>query len=209
MNLFIPEIGTKLKLTNSWNFNLFNEYRNSSFLKFIDPYNKIVDSVKVTMPTDTILSVDRIYIRKGVSGYSSITFNISKLDNKKHPLAGYRFLVKLSDANNIEFELLNCNEESLSLIKQIDSRTKENLSAKTQSKFMKLFLVNKTVNNIRPSELPSFYIDKIVYLIGEYRKDSMLLGYDIHMTPDKLEEILIPFIRMYKITDLYSDNTNK
>lgn len=74
----------------------------------------IKNSITVTIPAGTVLKVDRIYIRKGNSEYSSITFyakdlgeitrrpsywNRSGKPTKKKSL---RFWAKLSDCNNIE-----------------------------------------------------------------------------------------------------------
>jgi hypothetical protein len=64
------------------------------------------------MPAGTILSVDRIYIRKGNEDYSSLSFNIIKttikrIMNKKEGgtfKGRRRFWAKLADCNNIEFE---------------------------------------------------------------------------------------------------------
>lgn len=47
-----------------------------------------------TIPAGSILTVDRIYIRKGQGSFNSLSFRY----NKK------RFWVNLSDVNNIEFE---------------------------------------------------------------------------------------------------------
>ena len=61
----------------------------------------------VTIPKSSILTIDRIYIRKGQSDYSSISFFIIfpkdfKLINPYKKKV--RFWVKLEDANNIEFK---------------------------------------------------------------------------------------------------------
>lgn len=67
----------------------------------------------VTIPANTILSIDRIYIRKGAKDYSSITFyakNLGKIETmsrwtgKKLNKKALRFWAKLSDCNNIEFQ---------------------------------------------------------------------------------------------------------
>lgn len=55
----------------------------------------------ITLPKGSILRVDRIYIRKGASDFSSITFYLLE-----HPtITGKkpRFWAKLSDVNNIEY----------------------------------------------------------------------------------------------------------
>lgn len=62
------------------------------------------ESIKVTLPKGTILKFDRIYIRKGASDYSSITFyakDMIKPNTKKK--YSPRFWAKLSDCNQIEF----------------------------------------------------------------------------------------------------------
>lgn len=56
----------------------------------------------MTIPKDTILIIDRIYIRNGGKEYSSITFRIKDSPNKK--LNKARFVAKLIDTRSIEFE---------------------------------------------------------------------------------------------------------
>lgn len=60
----------------------------------------------VTIPEHSLLSVDRIFIRKGMDDWSSLTFYL-----KEHPDKSFtkkpRFWAKLQDCNNIEFEHIN------------------------------------------------------------------------------------------------------
>lgn len=57
---------------------------------------------KVTLPKGTILTVDRIYIRKGISEYSSVTFLVRETSI---PHKGkIRFWAKLSDVNTMVIE---------------------------------------------------------------------------------------------------------
>lgn len=59
-------------------------------------------TVEVTIPVGSVLSIDRIFIRKGISDYSSLTFFL-----KSHPDKTFkkkpRFWTKLLDCNKIEF----------------------------------------------------------------------------------------------------------
>lgn len=67
----------------------------------------------VTLPMGTILTVDRIYVRKGSSDFSSISFNVDKKSIEKNfsdfatRVAGSkgrcRFWAKLKDCNKIHF----------------------------------------------------------------------------------------------------------
>jgi hypothetical protein len=70
-------------------------------------------AVPVTLPATTVLTVDRIYIRKGMTEFSSLSFYIG--DCPLHALTpvkkggGFkkgrrRFWAKLADANTIDFE---------------------------------------------------------------------------------------------------------
>jgi hypothetical protein len=74
------------------------------------------DVIALTLPAETTLKVDRIYIRKGASDYSSVTFFASGLgevlvkprwifgSGKEKKKKSLRFWAKLADCNNIEFE---------------------------------------------------------------------------------------------------------
>lgn len=131
----IPELGTSIKLAKDWRFALHHEHRNRSLFEVLNlPYlhdwhnNPDPLPTMVTMPKGTVLKVDRIYIRKGASDYSSVTFLApGKKTTKKteirtgrrfngvgpgvpftyvetFPARGVRFWVKLFDANAIVFE---------------------------------------------------------------------------------------------------------
>ena len=128
MNLFIPDISTKMVLSAPWTFTMYMEDRNNKFIGELleqkwdikepprggDGYYKYtwqsVELGPVTLPEGTRLSVDRIYIRKGQREYNSITFNANielytVSSNKPIKIKG-RFWVKLADANKIQMNLL-------------------------------------------------------------------------------------------------------
>jgi hypothetical protein len=105
MKLYIPEIGDKIVLTEDWTFTLYNEYRNEKLVNKLGWNTSMIygssklEKKEITFLKDTSLKIDRIYIRKGASDYSSITFFIGSGDWK-----GCRFWAKLSDVNKIEFD---------------------------------------------------------------------------------------------------------
>jgi len=63
-------------------------------------------SLSVELPIGTILTIDRIYIRKGMSNFSSVTFYAKNLEGsgKKGKTKALRFWAKLDDCDNIEFK---------------------------------------------------------------------------------------------------------
>lgn len=104
MNLFIPPLGTEIELSEPWSFQLHFEYRNFAALEYFkltknnetkwDHWRDDL-SYPLTLPAGTVLKVDRIYIRKGVRDFDSVTFYM-KGEKKK-----IRFWAKLPEVNKI------------------------------------------------------------------------------------------------------------
>ncbi len=110
MNLYIPEIGDLILLTEDWFFKLHYEHRNDGLiaasklgdLSYHSSWRATPQKpIEMDLPKGTVLAIDRIYIRKGASDYSSITFRIKKCIISD--FEGKRFWAKLKDCNTIEF----------------------------------------------------------------------------------------------------------
>ncbi len=101
----VPSIGTELQLAQSWEFDLYSEYRNTAFIKKcgmeVSPEDRWRTKIvgQKTLPVGTILKVDRIYIRQGKAEFDSITFRIRKCSEKA--LEKGRFWAKLRDVNTM------------------------------------------------------------------------------------------------------------
>ena len=132
---FIPTIGTTIKIIKDTPVTIWVEYRNLKFLEKIVPnyphgrlcwarneFNDLPPVMKCitqvhenytsynyyteyTLPKDTRLVVDRVYIRKGkaMKEFDSITFRVEK--QKGSNLSG-RFWLKRSDVNNLTVEVV-------------------------------------------------------------------------------------------------------
>lgn len=119
--LYIPEIGDMLQLVSDWTFRLFPEHRND---KFAQEYNipgagqwtwrdmRTPTPIPCTLPAGTVLKVDRIYIRKGQEGFSSLTFYAYEASEvgKSRPKSRGRFWAKLEDVNQIEFDIIEAQK---------------------------------------------------------------------------------------------------
>lgn len=116
--LFIPRFGTLLELSEAWTFQLHYEGRNQALIEamgFTFEYsyrNNISPPPEtVTLPTGTVLKVDRVYIRRDFDGkasdYDSLTFQIVSCPAEKKLCKNgsfgrkTRFWAKLEDCNNI------------------------------------------------------------------------------------------------------------
>lgn len=123
MQLFIPDIGTLVKLEQDWQFTLYDEYRNVSLFNAL---SKKRENQVIELPKGLVLKIDRIYIKKGLSQYSSITFRIPKPKNKREeeemPLnkiySGVMFWTKLHEINGTEFSIVLKNEETKKLFEK-------------------------------------------------------------------------------------------
>jgi len=101
-----------------------------AYLKAFHEWNErakqlAIEKVVVTLPKDTVLAIDRIYIRKGASDFSSITFYAkgmgetevkNRWSGKITKWKAQRFWAKLQDCNQIEFELME-EKEVISVFK--------------------------------------------------------------------------------------------
>jgi hypothetical protein len=116
--LFIPTIGTQLVLAEPWTFKVYSEYRNADILSMVNHVQQrygVHHVNNLTLPVGTVLTVDRIYIKKGMPDFDSITFRASdyatnSVDEFFAALADFkikksiRFWVKLADANTIVYK---------------------------------------------------------------------------------------------------------
>ena len=119
-----PSLGDQLKLGENWTFPLHSEHRNTSLFAAVGrlwtPWDKwypqfILDVVTfddgyhvgqhnkqgwamVTLPTDTVLQVARIYLRRGCKDFNSITFCIVSTPDVRFR-SSIRFWAKLEDCN--------------------------------------------------------------------------------------------------------------
>ena len=109
---FVPEIGTRLRLTEDWEFPLMNEHRNSSVLKVLgkDAWTGYGNMNPVKLLEGSEIIVDRIYIRKGIDGYSSLTFRLQKgsrfeYAGATYPINSGRFWAKLRHVNRLKVQV--------------------------------------------------------------------------------------------------------
>jgi len=113
MKLFIPPLGTCLRLTKPWSFSLLCEERNKSLwdlvsgranMDGIPRIHRRGQAAAVTLRPGDVLTVDRIFIRKGSEMYNSVTFRAEVMH--MGVFRKVRFWVALEDANKIEYEVL-------------------------------------------------------------------------------------------------------
>lgn len=234
MNLYVPELGSKLILTEDWSAILYDEYRNNKLFTNLgltqgtwqNPKNHLI-----TFPKGTILTPRRVYIRQGASQYSSITFSIAKKESPDKRYWGVRFWVSLNDANEIKFELSECNEE---LRKSVDDCLYDiKQHGAYYNEIETLILEKKTVNTFRPVEEGySFYmkaIGRVQEELNKYKEQQAAnskqqtnnsiinninfqyyRNYDYTSIIDSFEKalgIMNKYFRKYKISKFIEDNT--
>lgn len=123
LKLFIPVVGTKIKLLKEAKVTIKNSSQNKKFVKLIEGTNgKILilsdRDTHLVLPKGLELQVDRVYIRKGDSSdFNSLTFSTN--GDKSNRIPKGRFFVSVEDVNNFEVELVlddNDKKETLARI---------------------------------------------------------------------------------------------
>lgn len=119
--LFIPPLGTKLTLAEDWTFTVYQEYRNTSLIQLMrgmpidrswSGYFATAKALNAgqhmhgspigqfTWAAGTVLTMDRIYIRKGSPDFDSVTFYAKYAVTPKKSKS-VRFWAKLADVNRL------------------------------------------------------------------------------------------------------------
>lgn len=138
MILCMPTIGQKVRVLDgqTWKFKLYQERRNYGAMEYFtgaEPaistfYDDFVGGeggwratwgqpnrveperkhIPAELPECTVLTIDRIYLRKGAGDFDSVTFivNNAKIPGKKGVHARVRFWVRLEDVNCGLLEML-------------------------------------------------------------------------------------------------------
>lgn len=204
MNMFIPEISSKLILTDDWCFMLYNEARNLKLFKSLNLDSSSNKNHLITIPKDTILTVKRIYIKHSQSAYSSLTFSINKKDSPDKRFWSANFWASLLDVNKIQFKLKECNEEllndiekSLILIKNLTIRPVDYRWIES------ILLDNLNINTFRSSEDSfSFFLkayDRLDEILKRMPKNTGMLY--INLLKESMK-IMSFNLRKYKIRKL-------
>lgn len=203
MNLFIPDIGTLLKLEEDWTFTLYNEYRNRTMgesynrylieigdkngkppftFNFFTSGNKIID-----LPRGLVVKVDRIYIRKGLSQFSSITFTVPKPKTKKEKqempfntqFGGSKFWVKLHECNGVQFSTIQKNIETSQLFQKLyfdiekDASSKFGVQKCTKmlADINKLLGTGQNINNLSTHLRYDQFLNQLIRKMGDIEPD--------------------------------------
>lgn len=207
MQMMIPPLGTRIRLTADWAFSLHYERRNESVYDMLGAFQDLKgkhgypadayapayrfdpserEPVQVSLPAGTLLTLDRYYIRQGAGDFDSVSFMLPS-----QPLPGYsfgkkraaRFWAKLEDVNDIEFEFLAEDQPWWFGVKD-KILAGETVKVKTDYKF----LYDRAEVELRPLSVKtkSDFPDGVEFvIIGEGSRIAFVrpdLGY--HQTPN-------------------------
>ncbi len=183
MKLFIPDIGTLIRLEENWTITLYGEYRNREmFNKMNIPFN---NATVIELPKGLVIKIDRVYIRKGLSQFSSITFSVPKAKTKAEKverehnieLGGAKFWVKLHECNEMDMELVTSNEDTVNAIKHLyceierELYNSEKSNTQNSTKLLKIF--NRylgpglNINNLHTNQPLDRFLNKMIERMGK------------------------------------------
>ncbi|WP_434715626.1 hypothetical protein [Paraburkholderia sp. A3RO-2L] len=122
LQLFVPPLGTKLRLVEPWDFSLFNERRNATLMALLGDTRKLeyhdVEGIPATLPAGTVLIIDRYYIRHGLDEFDSVSFRMQGVSaeaktysfSAKATRRQVRFWAKLPDVNNMCVDVIEAED---------------------------------------------------------------------------------------------------
>ena len=207
MKLFVPDIGTLITLEQDWQITLYAEYRNQTLFKALGlPYKTTV----VELPKGLVIKVDRIYVRKGLSQYSSLTFTCAKpktkaeKEKKPHniPLGGTKFWVKLHECNGLNFSSVVQNEETVNAIKELYSEIEKEVIEKkndvyNSTQLLKLFNsylgAGLNLNNLHTDLSLDHFLSNMINRMNkanEKGKEYFESKFKVYLRDHKLKRIL-------------------
>jgi len=213
MKLYIPSCGDRIVLSSLWTFDLyFNESRNRTFSKengvqithnvnvyTSDWREKLKENTKFTLPENTILECDRIYIRTHAKtstskddNYDSITWRVIGSKTKQ------RFWAKLSDCNNIEYHANNVipyeNRKTEKKVKALTSKiirekihnSMFSLDDEEQIEFRSLFL--DALNEDKVSKYFKTFHKRYTFAYEQNVKNGSMFAFGFSEHPNIVDE---------------------
>lgn len=112
MKLFVPVVGSELKLLNETTVALKNAKQNS---RFIDKLTGVATplpgkNVNLILPKGTLLTVDRVYVRQGAGAdFNSLTFKVGA--NPEAGIPKGRFFLSVDVVNTLDVEVVTAIPE--------------------------------------------------------------------------------------------------
>lgn len=215
MKLYIPRVGEKIQLTENWSCSIQSEHRNQKIFDAlgIKIGNNVHGTViNVTLPKNTILRIDRLYVRAPASDYDSITFTI-----EESPLPGIeksRFWVKLREANEIECEKYFQDKEKIKKFGELFSAYANELNISEpeqqveENKNIILDAITKTTKNyVLEMKVPTIAL--VENFISKYKQNKSFSFYHSHNNSSLVEketneafEKVKGFVMQHKIPEL-------
>lgn len=117
VTLCTPQLGTRLVLTKSWRFKLFNSYRNVTMMELLGASQRMSGRRKyrlTTLPAGTELVIEKYQVSRFLDEMDFVYFRLvgayvgpsdaalAKGSTRKRPV---RFLASLEEVNGLEVEL--------------------------------------------------------------------------------------------------------
>lgn len=186
MKILIPIVGDKIKINKNTDIVLKNISQNVIFLKKYDEkeinikqFNK--NEHNILIPKDTVLTIDRVYIRQGSSSeYNSITFKVNGDDN----LPNGRFFISIAEANKLDADFIGQvhEEKPIKILKHLMNITErrkicglgtacETLIKKEESYRFNINLNCLSMFDILIKDIEYFFINKFKKNIEEIKEE--------------------------------------
>jgi hypothetical protein len=210
MKMFIPEIGSRITLSEDWMV-VTNTLDYSSRILLAE--NDLVTETKredgyvlyynFTIPKGTTLSIKQVKLKRGKSMSNGVEFYIPKPKQPDKRFGTVQFKVLLPDLDDLEFELAEKNEETFNFAMDFLSVLREENGGHTNTyrEIEKIILNNKTMLSFSPQQKISSFAKSVSNRFEKYD----YTGYQYNKEMKDIHKKFNTYNRRYKISKVLDD----
>ena len=210
MKMFIPEIGSRITLSEDWMV-ITNSLDYSS--KILLQENGLLTETKrddgyvlyyhFTIPKDMTLSIKKVNLKRGRSTSNGIEFYIPKPKQPDKRFGTVTFKVLLPDLDDLEFELAEKDEDTFNFAMDFLSVMREEHGGHTNTyrEIEKILLNNKTMLSFSPQQKIATFAKSVSNRFEKYNYD----GYHYSKEMKDIHKKFNTYNRRYKISKVLDD----
>lgn len=210
MKMFIPEIGSRITLSDDWMV-ITNNLDYSS--KLLLQENDLLTETKredgytlyhhFTIPKGMTLSIKKVILKRGMSNTNGIEFYIPKPKQPDSRFGSISFKVLLPDLEDLEFELAEKNEDTFKFAMDFLTVMREEHGGhtKTYREIEKILLNNKTMLSFSPQQKIDTFSKSVSNRFEKYNYE----GYHYNKEMKVIHKKFNTYNRRYKINKVLED----
>ena len=210
MKMFIPEIGSRITLSEDWlvmtnymDYDSENLLRDNGLLTETKRADGMSIYYTFTIPKGMTLSIKKVNLKRGKSNSNGVQFYVPKPKQIDSRYATLTFTVLLPDLLDLEFELEDKNEDTFKFAMDFLTvmRTEQGGSSNTYREIEKVLLNHKTMLSFSPQQKIVTFAKSVSNRFESYD----YTGYHYNEEMKEVHKKFNTYNRRYKISKVLDD----